>query len=90
MSKLIDVVSKIDFDLLHQQTETLTELISRLTIDLESAEDSNADLQDEVDYLQKTIDDLVGLVEFNDSLMIAAADDGEWEDPTRPVDLDLE
>lgn len=87
MSKLLDVVAQLDFDLLHSQAEAIIEVIAKLQEEQALIESDTND-QNDIDYLQEKIDHLTGVVEFLDSIMIAAADDGEWVDPTRPEDLD--
>jgi hypothetical protein len=104
MSKLIDVISKVDFDLLHEQNEALVLVEQEVRAEIEQATRKLADMRlflrvskSDIDNQQKTIDhlnsrrdSLNGVIEFNDALMNAAADDGEWEDPTRPDNLNLD
>lgn len=83
MKNLIKVMDRIDFDLLHTQTEGLIKIMEDLKTDMVNTPES-----EDAAKLQEDIDNLLGIIEMNDSLMIAASDDGVWVDPTRNGEWD--
>lgn len=84
MSKLLNVVNKIDFNALHEQTELLQSVVSEYRVILKDFTENNLDgvLSEDVARLERYVDSFTAIIELNDSLMIAAADENRWQDPT--------